>query len=102
MFCSDLSVHAVAELDAVVAELNDRPRKRLAFSKPIEELGPLLLRSPREPKVPLAVIAGQERGARDIGLLNGKSRGPAGQQGEQTAPIGAVNAWRPPLNCIAR
>ena len=31
-------------LDAVAAELNDRPRKRLAFAKPIEELGPLLLR----------------------------------------------------------
>ena len=41
---TDLSVHSVAELDAVAAELNDRPRKRLAFAKPIEELGPLLLR----------------------------------------------------------
>ena len=25
-------------------ELNDRPRKRLGFAKPIEEIGPLLLR----------------------------------------------------------
>jgi len=41
---TDLSVHTVADLDAVAAELNDRPRKRLAFAKPIEELGPLLLR----------------------------------------------------------
>jgi IS30 family transposase len=41
---TDLSVHSVADLDAVAEELNDRPRKRLAFSKPIEELGPLLLR----------------------------------------------------------
>jgi IS30 family transposase len=41
---TDLSVHAVADLDAVAAELNDRPRKRLAFAKPTEELGPLLLR----------------------------------------------------------
>jgi IS30 family transposase len=41
---TDLSVHTVADLDAVAAELNDRPRKRLAFAKPVEELGPLLLR----------------------------------------------------------
>jgi IS30 family transposase len=41
---TDLSVHTVEQLDAVAAELNDRPRKRLAFAKPIEELGPLLLR----------------------------------------------------------
>ena len=41
---SDLSVHSVEHLDAVAAELNDRPRKRLAFAKPVEELGPLLLR----------------------------------------------------------
>ncbi|MDF2735993.1 MAG: hypothetical protein K0S97_2617, partial [Chloroflexota bacterium] len=25
-------------------ELNDRPRKRLGFKKPIEQIGPLLLR----------------------------------------------------------
>jgi len=41
---TDLSVHSVEHLDAVAAELNDRPRKRLAFSKPVEEIGPLLLR----------------------------------------------------------
>jgi len=41
---TDLSVHTVADLDAVADELNDRPRKRLAFAKPVEELGPLLLR----------------------------------------------------------
>jgi transposase, IS30 family len=41
---TDLSIHTAAELDAVAAELNDRPRKRLAYSKPVEELGPLLLR----------------------------------------------------------
>jgi IS30 family transposase len=41
---TDLAVHTVAELDAVAAELNDRPRKRLAFAKPVEKLGPLLLR----------------------------------------------------------
>jgi len=41
---SDLSVHNEADLDAVAAELNDRPRKRLKFRKPIEEIGPLLLR----------------------------------------------------------
>ena len=41
---SDLSVHTDADLDWVAAELNDRPRKRLAFKKPIEQIGPLLLR----------------------------------------------------------
>ena len=41
---SDLSVHSAADLDWVAAELNDRPRKRLGFRKPIEEIGPLLLR----------------------------------------------------------
>ena len=41
---TDLSVHTEAHLDAVAAELNDRPRKRLQFKKPIETIGPLLLR----------------------------------------------------------
>ena len=40
---SDLSVHTAADLDWVAAELNDRPRKRLGFAKPIEQIGPLLL-----------------------------------------------------------
>jgi transposase, IS30 family len=39
---SDLSVHDEAFLDAVADELNDRPRKRLAFAKPIECIGDLL------------------------------------------------------------
>jgi IS30 family transposase len=41
---TDLSVHTEAHLDVVAAELNDRPRKRLQFKKPIEMIGPLLLR----------------------------------------------------------
>jgi IS30 family transposase len=41
---TDLSVHSAMDLDWVATELNDRPRKRLGFSKPIEEIGPLLLR----------------------------------------------------------
>ena len=41
---TDLSVHSDTDLDWVATELNDRPRKRLGFSKPIEEIGPLLLR----------------------------------------------------------
>jgi transposase, IS30 family len=41
---TDLSVHSAIDLDWVVNELNDRPRKRLGFAKPIEEIGPLLLR----------------------------------------------------------
>ena len=39
---SDLSVHGSEDLDWVAAELNDRPRKRLGFSKPIEQIGALL------------------------------------------------------------
>jgi IS30 family transposase len=41
---TDLSVHSAIDLDWVATELNDRPRKRLGFAKPIEEIGPLLLR----------------------------------------------------------
>jgi transposase, IS30 family len=41
---TDLSVHTEAFLDAVAAELNDRPRKRLQFKRPIDKIGPLLLR----------------------------------------------------------
>ncbi|MCY7289415.1 MAG: IS30 family transposase [Cryobacterium sp.] len=40
---TDLSVHSAADLDWGAEELNDRPRKRLAFRKPIEEIGELLL-----------------------------------------------------------
>ena len=40
---SDLSVHSAADLDWVAQELNDRPRKRLGFHKPIEEIQDLLL-----------------------------------------------------------
>ena len=41
---TDQSVHSALDLDWVATELNDRPRKRLGFAKPIEEIGPLLLR----------------------------------------------------------
>lgn len=41
---TDLSVFTADHLDSVAAELNDRPRKRLDFAKPIEKIGPLLLR----------------------------------------------------------
>jgi transposase, IS30 family len=41
---SDLSAHNAEDLDWVAAELNDRPRKRLGFKKPIEQIGSLLLR----------------------------------------------------------
>lgn len=39
---TDLSV--LRQLDRVAAELNDGPAKRLGYRRPIEELGPLLLR----------------------------------------------------------
>ena len=41
---TDLTVHSALDLDWVATELNDRPRKRLGFAKPTEEIGPLLLR----------------------------------------------------------
>jgi IS30 family transposase len=41
---TDLSVHSSEDLDWVAQELNDRPRKRLAFKKPIELIEDLLLR----------------------------------------------------------
>ena len=39
---TDLAAHDEAFLDAVADELNDRPRKRLGFAKPIEQIGDLL------------------------------------------------------------
>ena len=39
---TDLAVHSEADLDTGATELNDRPRKRLGFRKPIEEIGHLL------------------------------------------------------------
>ena len=41
---TDLGVHTAKHLDWVADELNDRPRKRLGFYKPIERIGDLLLR----------------------------------------------------------
>jgi transposase, IS30 family len=41
---TDLSIHSAQDLDWIAAELNDRPRKRLGFKKPIEQIGSLLLR----------------------------------------------------------
>jgi transposase, IS30 family len=40
---TDLSVHGALDLEWVATELNDRRRKRMAFAKPIEKIGPLLL-----------------------------------------------------------
>ena len=40
---TDLSIHSAQDLDWIAAELNDRPRKRLGFRKPIEEIADLLL-----------------------------------------------------------
>jgi hypothetical protein len=36
---TDLSVHSAVDLDWVATELNDRPRKRLGFAKPIAGAG---------------------------------------------------------------
>jgi IS30 family transposase len=40
---TDLSIHSAGDLDWVAAELNDRPRKRLRFRKPVEQIADLLL-----------------------------------------------------------
>jgi IS30 family transposase len=40
---TDLSIHSAQDLDWVAQELNDRPRKRLEFQKPIELIEKLLL-----------------------------------------------------------
>ncbi len=40
---TDFGLVTDAQLDAVADELNDRPRKRLAFAKPTEEIADLLL-----------------------------------------------------------
>ena len=40
---TDLSIHSAQDLDWIAAELNDRPRKRLGFRKPIEQIADLLL-----------------------------------------------------------
>jgi transposase len=40
---TDLSLHSAQDLDWVAAELNDRPRKRLRFRKPVEQIADLLL-----------------------------------------------------------
>jgi transposase, IS30 family len=40
---TDLSIHSAQDLDWVAAELNDRPRKRVRFRKPVEEIADLLL-----------------------------------------------------------
>jgi IS30 family transposase len=47
---SDLAVHPEAELDQVAAELNDRPRKRLRFRKPVEQIADLLQMEPPRPR----------------------------------------------------
>ena len=40
---SDMSFWGPGYLDYVAAELNDRPRKRLGFRKPVEQIADLLL-----------------------------------------------------------
>jgi IS30 family transposase len=40
---TDLNAHSELDLDQVADELNDRPRKRLGFYKPTEQLAELLL-----------------------------------------------------------
>ena len=41
---TDLSGYSEEDLDYIAWEMNDRPRKRLDFTKPNEMIGPLLLR----------------------------------------------------------
>ena len=48
---TDLSIHSAEDLDWVAVELNDRPRKRLQFQKPIGAIGELLLQQALESAV---------------------------------------------------
>ena len=43
-------MHPEAELDQVAAELNDRPRKRLRFRKPVEQIADPLQMEPPQPR----------------------------------------------------
>src|SRR5919204_1349266 len=63
---TDFSTVTEDQLDAVADELNDRPRKRLDFAKPTEQLAELLLHRPPESAVRLTrhVPAGLSGGAR--------------------------------------
>ena len=44
---TDLSVHTAAQLHAIAAELNDRPRKRLGYHTPAEAFAKLLAEDQR-------------------------------------------------------
>jgi hypothetical protein len=50
---TDFSTLTEAELDAVADELNGRPRKRLGFANPTDQLTELLLQRPPESAAPL-------------------------------------------------
>jgi len=49
---TDLSVHTAADLQAIAAELNDRPRKRLGFHTPNEAFAKLLAEDQRVATTP--------------------------------------------------
>jgi transposase, IS30 family len=49
---TDLSVHTAARLQAIAAELNDRPRKRLRYRTPNEEFARLLAENQRVATTP--------------------------------------------------
>jgi len=88
---TDLSVHSAEDLDWVAQELNDRPRKRLAFNKPIELIGDLLLRSPGELADPLT-----GRGpARNSGRGGRCRRGRTAITAAVPAPPPFSDRWRP-------
>jgi IS30 family transposase len=49
---TDLSVHTTAQLQAIAAELNDRPRKRLGYHTPAEAFAKLLAEDRRVATTP--------------------------------------------------
>jgi IS30 family transposase len=49
---TDLSVHTAAQLRAIAAELNDRPRKRLGYHTPAEAFAKLLAEDQRVATTP--------------------------------------------------
>lgn len=63
---TDFSSVTEAELDAVADELNDRPRKRMGFANPNEQLAELLCNDRSNPPIPFrdtAPVVEREAGA---------------------------------------
>ena len=85
-------MHPEAELDQVAAELNDRPRKRLRFRKPVEQIADLLRDG--------APAAAQRRGGTTLTPTSG---GPpsGGEEGAKACLLNPASAARKTLDTAA-